>query len=202
MLKICILDYGSGNVKSVFNAFSTFASPIISNSSKEINNASHLVLPGVGSFVRSMSNIKDRIDVQDLKNQLQNGKPFLGICVGMQVLATVGHEFERTQGLGIVKGEVVSMLPHNELLPHVGWNSVKHQFSSKLFRNIPDGSDFYFVHSFKFEMEQQHIQLGVTDYGLPFTSAIADKNIFGVQFHPEKSQAHGLQLLRNFTEIS
>jgi glutamine amidotransferase len=202
MSKICILDYGSGNVKSVFNAFSTFSSPLISNSNKDIRDASHLVLPGVGSFVRSMSNIEDRIDIQELEKQLQTGKPFLGICVGMQVLATVGHEFERTSGLGIVKGEVVSMLPHNELMPHVGWNSVKQQFTSELFRKIPDNSDFYFVHSFKFDIEQQHIQLGISDYGLPFTSAIADQNIFGVQFHPEKSQEHGLQLLRNFTEIS
>jgi glutamine amidotransferase len=202
MSKICILDYGSGNVKSVFNAFSTFSNPIISNSKKDIRDASHLVLPGVGSFDRSMSNIRDRIDTEELKNQLHSGKPFLGICVGMQVLANVGFEFERTNGLGIVNGEVVSMFQHNELMPHVGWNSVEHQFTSKLFKNIPDGSDFYFVHSFKLEIDKQDIQLGITNYGLPFTSAIADENIFGVQFHPEKSQAHGLQLLRNFVGIS
>lgn len=198
MSKVCILDYGSGNVKSVFNAFSTFTNPIISNSIKDIRDSSHLVLPGVGSFVGAMTNIKSKIDVEELKDQLKLGKLFLGICVGMQVLASTGHEFEKTDGLGIIDGEVVSMAPHGESLPHVGWNSVEQQFASELFKNIPDHKDFYFVHSYKFQIQNQFSQLGLTEYGQPFTSVIAEQNIFGVQFHPEKSQAHGLELLRNF----
>ena len=167
-----------------------------------MRNASHLVLPGVGAFNRSMLSIKARIDIKELKDQLKLGKVFLGICVGMQVLATSGYEFEKTEGLGIIDGEVVSMLPHNESLPHVGWNSVDQQFASELFKNIPDHKDFYFVHSFKIEVKNQSSQLGLTEYGQTFTSAIAEQNIFGVQFHPEKSQLHGLELLRNFVRIS
>jgi glutamine amidotransferase len=202
MSKVCILDYGSGNVKSVFNAFSTFTDPIISNSIDDMRDASHLVLPGVGSFGRSMSSIRKLIDTAELKAQLKSGKVFLGICVGMQVLASLGHEFESTEGLGIIEGEVVSMLSHNEVLPHVGWNSVQHQFENELFHGIPDNSDFYFVHSYKFESKNEEIRLGSTEYGDTFTSAIAEQNIFGVQFHPEKSQTYGLTLLSNFVKIS
>ena len=203
MTKICILDYGSGNVRSVFNAFSTFADPIISNSVKDIRNSSHLILPGVGSFAGAMANIRSKIDIDELKKQIALGKLFLGICVGMQVLATIGHEFEKTNGLGLIEGEVVSMDSHGESLPHVGWNSVRQQRTSELFNGIPDNKDFYFVHSYKFQKQdqKQSSELGLTSYGQDFISVINEQNIFGVQFHPEKSQSHGLNLLRNFSRI-
>ena len=148
-----------------------------------------------------MTNINSKIDVDEVKEQVGLGKLFLGICVGMQVLATIGYEFEKTNGLGIIEGEVVSMDSHSESLPHVGWNSVEQQRTSELFNGIPDNKDFYFLHSYKFQTQNQSNQLGLTNYGQPFISVFNEQNIFGVQFHPEKSQSHGLKLLRNFSRM-
>jgi glutamine amidotransferase len=148
-----------------------------------------------------MTNIQSKIDVDELKEQINLGKLFLGICVGMQVLATAGYEFEKTNGLGILPGEVISMESHGESLPHVGWNSVEQQRASQLFKGIPDNKDFYFTHSYKLQAHDLSNELGLTHYGQPFISVINEQNIFGVQFHPEKSQFYGLELLRNFSRI-
>jgi glutamine amidotransferase len=148
-----------------------------------------------------MKNINERIPLPELIEQIRLGKMFLGICVGMQVLGSVGYEFEKTNGLSLIEGEIVSMQSDDLALPHVGWNSVKQVHSHDLFRDIPNDSDFYFVHSYKFQEKFERNLLGLTEYGKDFVSVIAEQNILGVQFHPEKSQTHGLKLLRNFVDI-
>ena len=201
MQKVCVLDYGSGNVRSVMNAFSQYADCEISNSAENIRNASHLVLPGVGSFKESMSSIRENIEIYELLRELQNGKPFLGICVGMQVLATRGIEFEEASGLNVVPGVVSKLNSANNPLPHIGWNNLEFLESSAIAKGITDDDDFYFIHSFGFsEIERKNI-VAVTSYGNQFPSIIASGNTFGVQFHPEKSQKSGRKIIENFLNV-
>ena len=201
--KTVILDYGSGNVKSVFNIFNVIADKVvISNKPQDIKNATHLVLPGVGAFGASISKIKKRIPLKILENQvLQEKKPFLGICVGMQVLADTGYEFGKHQGLGWIKG-VTKKLDSKDLpLPHVGWNNIVTKQKSALTTRFESNPDFYFVHSYVLEPENKKTIVAVTDYPNPFCSIVQHRNIYGVQFHPEKSQKAGKILIENFLNI-
>ena len=198
--KICILNYGSGNVRSVFNRLKTLTEDVlVSNKPDDILSATHIVLPGVGAFGASMAKIKSAIPLDILETAvLKERKPFLGICVGMQVLADKGLEFGEHQGLGWIKG-VVEKLDTNELpLPHIGWNSIQMSQPSPLLERFADNQDFYFVHSFAFRPTDTTNALAITEYGEKFVSIIAKGNIFGVQFHPEKSQKAGKVLLENF----
>lgn len=203
MNNVCILDYGSGNTKSVYNLFASIQPKVsISNSIQNIEDASHIVLPGVGSFGASMSKIWETIPMEALTRALFiDKKPFLGICVGMQVLAEVGYEFEQNKGLGWIAGEISKIKCNDFPLPHVGWNSIRKTKDSKLFHGIEDSSDFYFVHSYAFTPVNSDFVLATTIYGETFCSAIEKENIHGVQFHPEKSHVAGKKLISNFLDM-
>jgi len=201
MKKVCILDYGSGNVRSVYNAFSQFSETTISNLEKDLFQATHIVLPGVGSYVAAVKNIREQFPLESLQNELEKGKPFLGICVGMQVLSTVGYEFGECFGLDLIPGKVAQMETMNEPVPHVGWNSLQDIADTPLLQNITSDDDFYFVHSYSFYPANPTSILARTDYGASFVSVVGQENILGVQFHPEKSQSSGKKVIRNFLEM-
>lgn len=202
--KVCILDYGSGNVKSVFNVFSALTETVVSNDAEEIKNASHIVLPGVGSFGKAMEKIKTMIPVDLLLDEvLQKRKPFLGICVGMQVMLSKGYEFGEWEGLGLIRGKV-EIIETNLTLPHVGWNDVQVLRDNSITDGLPNNPDFYFAHSYKAELEDKEEVLAETLYGSNIAVVITAKgtNAFGVQFHPEKSQQAGVKILNNFLSVN
>lgn len=199
---VCILDYGSGNVRSVFNMMQSLgANVVISNEVDRIRDASHIILPGVGAFGAAMQRIQERIPIDSVESEvLHGGKPFLGICVGMQVLADRGHEFGLHSGLGWIAGEVSELQSRDLPLPHVGWNDLSVRAESPLLKDATE-YDYYFVHSFAFRPQAPEGIISVTDYGESFVSSIQRDNIFAVQFHPEKSQNAGKKLLQNFLQI-
>ncbi len=202
MKKVCILDYGSGNVKSVFNLISFLGYSVkVSNEIHEIKSSSHIILPGVGAFGSAMEKIKSRISLRDLSFEvLQNKKPFLGICVGMQVLVEKGYEYGDHDGLGWLPGSVNKIDTNSNPSLHIGWNNIFIKKDSILFQGLGDINDFYFVHSYAVETDQAYI-IAKTEYGNKFCSSIQKENIFGVQFHPEKSQKAGQKLIQNFLNI-
>ena len=204
MTKVCILDYGSGNVKSVFNLFSTMVDQVqVSNAPADIEAASHIVLPGVGAFGAAMRRIHDTLPLDVLERVVRReGKPFLGICVGMQVLADVGHEFGETAGLGWIGGNVRQLDAGSHPLPHIGWNNIDVVRSSPLLEGLENAADFYYVHSFAFDAAEPADVLATTEYGNRFSAAVARDNVYGVQFHPEKSQRAGMRLVKNFLALS
>jgi imidazole glycerol-phosphate synthase subunit HisH len=197
---VCILDYGSGNVGSVYNIFKTISeSVVISNNPQDMKDATHLVLPGVGAFGASMKKIHSRIPIADAEELvIQHKKPFLGICVGMQVLVDTGLEFGEHKGLGWIPGVCRKIETDGQALPHVGWNDLEIIQASPLTTNFQPHPDFYFVHSYVVVPENKDHIVASTTYGEQFCSIIQNNNIFGVQFHPEKSQKFGKQLLINF----
>jgi len=196
---VCILDYGSGNVASVRNSLQRLGiESKVSNEIRDILDASHLVLPGVGAFKASMEKIEKRLPLSEIKLQVSLGKPFLGICVGMQVLAERGFEFGVHPGLNLLPGSEVIEFPSDISKPHVGWNSVEILNEHPILRNIESGADFYFVHSYFLSKIDEISKIAVCDYGVSFPAVIAKDNLVGVQFHPEKSQNNGDTLLQNF----
>ena len=175
---------------------------IVSNSSYDINNSTHLILPGVGSFGACMSKIQNRLPMETLENNVFNQrKPILGICVGMQVLADSGEEFGSHKGLGWIPGKVEKLSSKKLPLPHVGWNNFIMVKSENILRNITEDFDFYYTHSFIFKTENTAHTIAKTEYGAEFSSVIKHQNIYGVQFHPEKSQQAGKILFNNFMEL-
>lgn len=200
--KICLIDYGSGNVRSVFNMVeSTGVNVKISSAVADLDDATHLILPGVGAFGAAMEKLRSLNIVDALcRNVLGQGKPFLGICVGMQILANCGHEHGINKGLGWIPGEVTRMEVGDLPLPHVGWNNLEITHKCGLVGNIGDEVDFYFTHSYSFCAQNQAHISAVFEYGGRFAAIVCKDNIFGVQFHPEKSQKAGKILLKNFFE--
>ena len=200
--KVCILDYGSGNVMSVYNMIKFLGYDVkVSNSNYQINASSHIILPGVGSFSSSMKKIKNNIPLKCVEDNIFNKKkPFLGICVGMQVLANYGYEFEKCEGLGWIGGNVKMLKTSKYKIPHIGWNNINvTTVENKLFKNCKD-ENFYFVHSFCIDEINKNLISSYTDYESNFISSLKKDNIYGVQFHPEKSQIGGLTLCKNFME--
>ncbi|MBX3327379.1 MAG: imidazole glycerol phosphate synthase subunit HisH [Nitrospira sp.] len=197
---IAVIDYGMGNLRSVSKAFEAVGQhAIITRDAVTIRNASHIVLPGVGAFGDCMANLKQYQLVEPIKGAIRTGKPFLGICLGFQLLFTESEEFGRHEGLDVFPGKVRAFSKEQALkVPHMGWNQVNIQKPCPVFEGIADGSNWYFVHSFFVEPADQQITATTTSYGLPFTSSIWKDNVVACQFHPEKSQAVGLQLIRNF----
>ena len=196
------MDYGSGNVASVRNSFDRLGvDSLISNEVPDILRASHLVLPGVGAFKASMEKILKNLPVEVIREQLQFGKPLLGICVGMQVFAESGFEFEIHSGLNLISGSEVIELPVTVPKPHVGWDSVEIHNNHPILNNIENGADFYFVHSYFVSGIEDSSLVASCDYGVKFPAVLACDNLIGVQFHPEKSQSNGDKLLRNFVEL-
>ena len=204
-----LIDYGSGNLASAAKAFERAAresghdQPIkVTRDPDEVRRAERVVLPGVGAFADCMQGLVAVPGmVEALREKvLKEGAPFLGICVGMQLMATVGVEFGRHAGLGWIAGEVVKITPDDPSLkiPHMGWNELKKVQSHALLEGIPAGSHAYFVHSFQLVPALPEDLIATTDYGGPLTAMVGNENIAGTQFHPEKSQATGLKLLENF----
>lgn len=202
MPSVCILDYGSGNVRSVFNLFAAIeGNTVISNDPVTIAAATHVVLPGVGAFGAAMRKMRQRLPLDLLRERVLHQKvPFLGICVGMQVLADRGLEFEESAGLGWVEGTVEKLQCGDLPLPHIGWNSATVRGEAPLLTGLGD-PDFYFVHSYTVRLSQPARCVASTSYGEDFCSVLQQDNIHGVQFHPEKSQRAGLRLVRNFLAL-
>ncbi|MBI5236235.1 MAG: imidazole glycerol phosphate synthase subunit HisH [Deltaproteobacteria bacterium] len=200
---IAIIDYDMGNLRSVAKAFERVgAKVVVTRSAKEIMAASRVVLPGVGAFRDCMANLIEYGLVEPILKTIEAGKPFLGICLGLQLLFDESEEFGRHKGLGVIRGKVVRFEPAVRLkVPHIGWNSAKQAKASPLLNGINDNEFFYFVHSYYAMPEDKSVILTSTDYGGEFTSAISNNNVFACQFHPEKSQNVGLRLLENFSRI-
>jgi len=207
-LKIAVIDYGMGNLRSVSKAVEHIAPDAdvrVTDDATFIGAADRIVFPGQGAARDCMAAIGDHHLNQAILDAAHN-KPFLGICMGLQVLLQRSEENEGTDLLGVIPGEVVrfpsDLNQDGEKLkvPHMGWNGVKHTMDHALWNNIEDNARFYFVHSYYVQLQDEAIQSGSTEYGLSFTCAIARDNLFAVQFHPEKSAHDGLQLLKNFID--
>jgi glutamine amidotransferase len=198
---IAIIDYGMGNLRSVEKGFEKAGvRAVITADPAEVDLADGVVLPGVGAFADAMDNLKKTGMDGAVRKAIGQGRPFLGICLGLQLLFEASEEWGHSEGLGIFPG-TVRRLPEGFKVPHMGWNQVYFRGEHSLMADVPDGSSFYFVHSYYVDPVQQEIIAGVTDYGMQFTAAVGYKNVFAIQFHPEKSSALGLLILRNFGGI-
>jgi glutamine amidotransferase len=201
---IAVIDYGAGNVRSVINALELIKhKPIVTKDPDQLVKASAVILPGVGAFGDCMQAIK-RYNLVDSLNEivLQDKKPYLGICLGMQILAQNGLEKGEHDGLSWIQGTVRKMAPKEKKIriPHIGWNDVAYHKKCPLFKDMGDAPVFYFVHSYHLEVDGSDADAVVANcwHGMEVTVAVQKDNIFGVQFHPEKSQKEGIQLLNNF----
>jgi glutamine amidotransferase len=218
---IVIVDYGIGNLRSIEKAFEAVGAPVLrSDRASEIERAGKVVLPGVGAFGACAAEIRRRGVEQPVLQAIEEGKPFLGVCVGMQLLFDVGQEMGRHQGLGVLPGRVMRLDavpalepsgaetiadagPTRDLkIPHMGWNTIEQCRKSPLLGGISPEAYFYFVHSFAAVPERSEDVLATCRYGVSFPAVVHRNNVFGVQFHPEKSQQNGLRILRNFAELS
>jgi imidazole glycerol-phosphate synthase subunit HisH len=204
-----VIDYGSGNLRSAAKAFERAAREtgadgrvLVTNHADSLRGASRVVLPGVGAFADCRRGLASVPGMEDALRHvvLKEGRPFLGICVGMQLLAERGREFETVDGLDWIKGEVVPLTPGDPGLkiPHMGWNELAFRHKHPVLDGIDEGAHAYFVHSYGFVPRDRADLVAEVDYGGPITAVVARDNIVGVQFHPEKSQATGLKLIANF----
>lgn len=199
---IAIIDYGMGNLRSVEKGFFKLGVDAkVTNRPEVIEKADGVVLPGVGAFRECMRELTNLKLIDAVVNSIKKNKPYLGICLGLQVLFSEAEEFGRCRGLDIFKGTVLKFPDSKLKVPHMGWNEIKKQKDNPLLEGIEDKAYFYFVHSFYVAPEDNTIVLATTDYGIEFTSMVWKDNIFAVQFHPEKSQTTGLRLLENFGKI-
>jgi len=208
-MSISVIDYGSGNLKSAAKALETAANNINANSKivitsdpKTIKQSDKIVLPGQGSFRDCYLGIKKISGLNETLNEfvLEKKKPILGICVGMQLFAKTGYESQETKGFGWIDAEVRKINNMNKKLklPHMGWNEIELKKDCFLFSNLENKSHMYFVHSYELITKQKDYVVATTNYGRPIAAAVAKENIFGTQFHPEKSQKNGLKILENF----
>ena len=200
MVKLVVIDYQSGNLRSVAKALeATGVRPLITGDPEDLGDADGLVLPGVGSGPAAMEALKQRGLVQPLREYVESGRPFLGVCLGLQLLMERTDEGD-APCLGIIPGEV-KRLPATLKVPHMGWNSVHLKRGGPLFEGIPQDSYFYFVHSYYAAPEDAATVAGTTDYGIPFCSVYAQDNVVATQFHPEKSGPVGLRIYQNFVDL-
>jgi len=207
---IAIIDYDMGNLRSVEKAFEAVGHrAVVTRQRQVIADASHVVLPGVGAFGDCMRNLESYDLIDPIRQSIASGKPFLGICLGLQLLFTESEEFGSHKGLNVLPGKVVrfrSQQGEEDVrslkIPHMGWNAIRMRKPSKVLEGLGEGSYMYFVHSYYVEPEQKDVVCTATEYGGSFVSSIARDNIFGCQFHPEKSQAGGLKMLKNFGDLS
>jgi len=210
---IAIIDYGMGNLRSVHKAFAAVGhEAVVTRDSSIIENASHLVLPGVGAFADCMANLEQYGLIDPIRKGIASGKPFLGICLGLQLLFTESEEFGIHKGLNIVPGKVRRFqfesalgasglsTPNAFKVPHMGWNELMVKRAAPPLQNLPIGTQVYFVHSYYIEPSDPSIIATMTEYGHSFVSSIWRDNIFACQFHPEKSQTLGLQIVKKFAE--
>jgi len=199
-MSIAIVDYGMGNVRSVQKAIEHVApndQVFLTDNAKLISEADRVVFPGQGAMGACMQALNEH-GLVDVIKQAAHEKPFLGICLGLQLLFDHSQENGGTDGLSIIPGDVVKFDKSDLKIPHMGWNTVKQELEHPLWHNIDDNARFYSVHSYYVKEADRAVVVGSTDYGIDFTCAIAKDNMFAVQFHPEKSQHDGLQLLTNF----
>ena len=203
-MKIAVVNYGMGNLGSVRRAFEDIGAEVcVANHPAAIYDANRIVLPGVGAFTEGMKCLTNSGWASALHEVvIQQGKPLLGICLGMQMLATTGHEGGETNGLGFIPGKVkrLDAIGCKLRIPHVGWNEVNYRKDDVLFDGIPDRSDFYFVHSYAFVPENQEHLIATTSYDCDVAATIRNGNVFGCQFHPEKSSKAGRRILKNFMD--
>ncbi len=199
-----VIDYGMSNLGSICRALEECgANAFVSDDPRSIESADHLILPGAAAFPDGMSNLNSAGWVKPIKQAVAAGVPLLGICLGMQLLADKSYENGESAGLGLIPGQVCLFTPKTarDKVPHVGWNEIYKEKENVLLENIPEQTDFYFVHSYHFMPENTGNIIAKTDYCGGFVSIVADKNIFGVQFHPEKSGKLGFQILKNFLDF-
>ncbi|MBT7077233.1 MAG: imidazole glycerol phosphate synthase subunit HisH [Pelagibacterales bacterium] len=210
-MRVGIIDYGSGNIRSVFKSFEKASllldkniQIVIIDNVEELKKADKVVLPGVGAFADCMQGLNNINGLVELLNKMviEDSKAFMGICVGMQLLANFSKEYGYTEGLSWIDGEVTSIVKVEEEMkvPHMGWNSIEFDQKHSLFRGIKQDEDFYFVHSYKFNVKNNKFVLAKTHYGGDITAVVLKDNIMGTQFHPEKSQDAGIQFIKNFLE--
>jgi glutamine amidotransferase len=202
-VSIAIVDYKMGNLRSVQKGFEAagVADVAITDDPAVVAAADGIVVPGVGAFRDASANLRESDMWDVLLARAAAGAPLLGICLGMQLLMSVGLEDGEWQGLGLVPG-VCDKLPAGVKIPHIGWNTVSYPKESELFAGVREGAAFYFVHSYRVVPEDPCVAACITEYGVPFVSAVASGNVFGVQFHPEKSSHEGLAVLANFGRIA
>ena len=205
MAMIGLINYGAGNFSSVLNTLDYLQLDVVEILSVgDFKGATHLILPGVGTFATVMRKLESLDLISELKEQvLAKKKPFLGVCVGMQILASMGHEFEDYPGLGFIQGTVgkIDAESYGLRLPHIGWNELDILRPSALLTHMDTAPIFYFVHSYHFLPVERDVIVATCEYGSEVVAIIEHENIFGVQFHPEKSQHDGLQLLKNFASV-
>jgi glutamine amidotransferase len=199
MENVCILDYGTGNIHSLKNILSKLSiAHKYSNKIKDIQNATHLILPGVGAFDIAYKNANKFLPMKIINEEIFNkSKPILGICVGMQIMASYGEEGEGSKGFNWIEGNVSKIKANNLSLPHVGWNNII-KVKDSIITDSLDSEDFYFLNSYYFNVKNKKHIIAYTTYGSKFPCIVQNNNIFGVQFHPEKSQMNGKKILTNF----
>ncbi len=203
MSRIVIIDYGMGNLRNVQKAFEKIGLEArVTRSKREIDRASALVLPGVGAFKDCMENLERFGLIEPVVRSVRKGKPYLGICLGLQILFSESEEFGLQKGLDLIKGRVVRFRPDPEhKVPHMGWNTVEKKMEAPCLEGIESGDFFYFVHSYYVIPEEPQWTSTFTHYGIPFASSLWKENLFATQFHPEKSQKKGLKVLENFARF-
>ena len=201
---IAMIDYGMGNLRSVQKGFERVGhEAIVTDDPAEVDRAEKVVLPGVGAFEDAMAELGKRGLIEPVLKAIDSGRPFLGICLGLQLLFETSHEHGTQKGLGVLPGEVVQFdLPPKYSVPHMGWNQLSIRGRPPILQGIEDGSYFYFVHSFYVVPSDPRVIAAETDYPDPFCSMIWRDNLYATQFHPEKSQADGLRLLKNFGKLA
>lgn len=204
---VAIIDYDAGNIKSVEKAFDYLgADTVITRDTNEIIRADHVVLPGVGSFGDAMKKLNEYGLVSAIKEVAGKGIPFLGICLGQQLLFESSEESDGVSGLGILREKIIS-IPDEDLagnkykIPQIGWNSLKFPNKGRLFKGLDDGAYVYFVHSYYLKAENRDIVTATTDYSVTIDASVESGNVFACQFHPEKSAEVGMQILKNFLEV-
>jgi glutamine amidotransferase len=198
---IAIMDYGRGNLGSVEKAFGRVGmAAVVTEDPRVVADAEAVVLPGDGAFHDAMDNLQSLGLIAPLRECLDSDRPFLGICLGYQLLFTESEEFGQGKGLDVIPG-AVRRFPGNLKVPHMGWNQVVHRGDLRLFDGVPSGAHFYFVHSYYPETTDPSLRIATCDYGITFAAAIGRGRLFATQFHPEKSQRWGIRLLENFADF-
>lgn len=201
-MKIVIVDYGAGNLHSVSRAvIHSGVRPLVTSSARYVSEADALIVPGVGAAADTMANLIRHHLVEPIKEYIDSGRPFLGVCMGQQALFDISEEGGRHECLGVLPGRVVR-LPDGQKVPHMGWNQVRQVKPHPIFAGIPDNSFFYFVHSYYPSPEDPAVVIGETEYGVKFPSVVARDNVVATQFHPEKSGEMGLRMYSNFLKIA
>ena len=200
---IAIIDYDAGNIKSVEKALHYLGEETtVTRDPQTLLNADKVILPGVGSFGQAMENLHTYGLVPVIHEIVEKKTPFLGICLGLQLLFESSEETPGVEGLGILKGKIVKIPPAPGLkIPHMGWNNIKVKKDSRLFKGLPENSYVYFVHSYYLQADDEDIVAATTEYGVKIHAAVEKDNIFACQFHPEKSSTVGLQILKNFVSL-